>query len=362
MNHPQKDLVRTVLQVLFVGLLIGASLWILHVFIGAIVWATMIAVSTWPLMRGLERLLFGKRKLAVAGMTIVLLAVVLGPFLGAVAAIVANVDDIAAFARKLPTYQLPPAPAWLQKLPIAGPEVSRFWDQAATAGVPALLKEASPYVGDVAKWFASRVGSVSALLVELLLTIVIAAVMYAKGETAVRGVRAFARRLAGSRGEGAVDLAGGAIRGVAMGVVLTAIAQSLLAGAGLLVAGVPFAPALTVAMFILAIAQIGPMPILIPAVIWAYGALGSGWGTGLLVWSLAVGTVDNVLRPILIKKGADLPLLLIFAGVIGGLVSIGLMGVFVGPVLLSVAYTLLTAWVDREDGAAAPEPEGVGGA
>ncbi|HSB36550.1 MAG TPA: AI-2E family transporter, partial [Thermoanaerobaculia bacterium] len=239
MNDPKKDLVRTVLQVLFVGLLIGASFWILRVFIGAVVWATMIAVSTWPLMRALERFLFGKRKLAVAGMTVVLLGAVLGPFLGAVAAIVANVDDIAAFARKLPAYQLPPAPAFLRKIPLAGAEISRLWDQAATAGVPALLKEASPYVGDVARWFASRVGSVSALLVELLLTIVIAAVMYAKGETAAQGLRAFARRLAGPRGEGVVDLAGGAIRGVAMGVVLTALVQSILAGAGLLVAGVP---------------------------------------------------------------------------------------------------------------------------
>jgi predicted PurR-regulated permease PerM len=138
------------------------------------------------------------------------------------------------------------------------------------------------------------------------------------------------------------------VRGVALGVVVTALAQSVLGGIGLAVAGVPFAAVLTAVMFMLAIAQIGPLLVLGPSVAWLYWSGSTGWGTFLLLWTLVVGTMDNFLRPILIKKGADLPLLLIFAGVVGGLIAFGLIGIFVGPVVLAVAHTLLSAWVDEE--------------
>ncbi len=141
-------------------------------------------------------------------------------------------------------------------------------------------------------------------------------------------------------------LAGQAIRGVALGVGVTALVQAGLGGIGLAIAGVPFAGLLTAVMLLLCIAQLGPMLVLIPAVVWLYWSGDTGWGTFLLVWSLVVGTMDNFLRPVLIKRGADLPLLLIFAGVIGGLLAFGLVGIFVGPVVLAVAYTLLGAWMD----------------
>jgi predicted PurR-regulated permease PerM len=129
-----------------------------------------------------------------------------------------------------------------------------------------------------------------------------------------------------------------------------------LGGVGLAVAGVPFAAILTAAMFMLAIAQIGPLLVLVPSVAWLYWSSQTGWGTFLLIWTLVVGTMDNFLRPILIKKGADLPLLLIFVGVVGGLIAFGLIGIFVGPVVLAVGHKLLSAWVD--DDLAEAEPPG----
>jgi predicted PurR-regulated permease PerM len=158
-------------------------------------------------------------------------------------------------------------------------------------------------------------------------------------------VRRFGRRLAGERGDNVVRLAGQAIRGVALGVVVTALVQSLLGGIGLAVAGVPFAAVLTAVMFMLALAQIGAVPVLLLGLAWLWWKDATTWFFALLVWTVIVGSLDNVLRPILIKKGADLPLLLIFAGVIGGLFAFGLLGLFVGPVILAVAYTLLSAWV-----------------
>jgi len=181
--------------------------------------------------------------------------------------------------------------------------------------------------------------------VQFLLTVIISAIMYATGEDAARWVLRFGRRLAGERGENVVRLAGQAIRGVALGVVLTALVQALLGGIGLAIAGVPFAAVLTAVMFMLAVAQIGAVPVLVCALVWLWFQGSTAWFVALLIWTLIVGSLDNILRPILIRKGADLPLLLIFAGVIGGLFAFGLLGLFVGPVILAVAYTLLDAWV-----------------
>jgi hypothetical protein len=166
----------------------------------------------------------------------------------------------------------------------------------------------------------------------------------------------------GERGAGVVELAGGAIRGVALGVGVTAVVQSLLAGGGLWLAGMPFAGLLTALMFMLCIAQVGPLPVLVPAALWVlFGQGDTGWGVFLLVWSAFVGTIDNFIRPVLIRLGADLPLLLIFIGVIGGLFAFGLVGIFVGPVVLAVAWTLLEAWLGEGDSPAAsllaPAPE-----
>jgi predicted PurR-regulated permease PerM len=167
-------------------------------------------------------------------------------------------------------------------------------------------------------------------------------------------VRRFGRRLAGERGDHVVLLAGQAIRGVALGVVVTAVVQSVLGGIGLAITGVPLAAMLTAVMFMLALAQIGPLPVFLGALVWLWWQSTTGWFVVLLVWTIVVGSLDNILRPILIRKGADLPLLLIFSGVIGGLFAFGLLGLFVGPVLLAVAYTLLHSWVSEEADADVP--------
>jgi predicted PurR-regulated permease PerM len=185
----------------------------------------------------------------------------------------------------------------------------------------------------------------ASLLVQFLITTIFAAVLYSGGEAWAAWVRGFARRLADERGDRIAVLAAQAIRGVALGVVVTALLQTILGGIGVTVAGVPFASVLTAIMFVLCIAQLGPLLVLLAATGWVWMHSGAVAGTVMLVYSLAVGLMDNFVRPVLIKRGADLPLLLIFTGVVGGLVSLGLIGIFVGPVLLAVTYTLLNDWV-----------------
>ena len=231
----------------------------------------------------------------------------------------------------------------------------KLWDKLAAFGADDLAQVA-PYLFGGVKWVLSQAGGVGGLLVHFLMTLIVAAILYVSGETAVTALRRFGHRLAGERGELSVRLAGQAIRGVALGVIVTALAQSILAGVGLALAGVPYATILTAVMFVFCIAQVGPALVLVPEIIWMYWSGNTGLGTFLLVWSIPVVVLDNFLRPALIKRGADLPVALIFVGVVGGLIAFGLVGIFVGPVVLSVAYTLLAAWVAEE--LDTPEPTG----
>jgi len=162
---------------------------------------------------------------------------------------------------------------------------------------------------------------------QFLLTVVISAILYMNGEDAARWVLRFGRRLAGERGDQVVRLAGQAIRGVALGVVVTALVQSVLGGIGLAIAGIPFAAMLTALMFMLALAQIGPLPVLFGALAWLWWQGHTAWFVALLIWTIVVGSLDNILRPILIRKGADLPLLLIFGSPRGRLYAARRMGV-----------------------------------
>ena len=344
------DLARITFSVLFIGALLGVSMWVLRPFLGPAIWATMVVVATWPLMLRVQRRLWQRRTLAVVVMSLLLLLLFVVPLTLAVVTIVDNADRMVEWAKLAADYHLPDQPPrWLVDLPMLGGAAERAWEQATALGLRDLLPKLSPYAGNLTRWFVAQLGSVGVLLLQFLITVVIAAVMYATGEEAALLVRRFARRLGGERGESVVALAGGAIRGVALGVGVTAIVQALLAGIGLAIAGVPLAPLLTALTFMLCIAQLGPVPVLVPAAIWAFANDNTGWGIFLLVWAGIVATLDNVLRPVLIRLGADLPLLLIFAGVIGGLVSFGLVGIFVGPVVLAVAWTLLEAWMSDGD-------------
>jgi predicted PurR-regulated permease PerM len=344
----RQDLARITLGVLCLLLLVGGSLWILRPFAGALVWSTMLVVTTWPLLKSLEARLGHRRGPAVAVMTLTMLLLLIVPLWAAIATLIGSADRVTSLAEQLAETGLPRPPGWVAGLPLVGARVSAAWAEASAAGPEGFAARLAPYVGEAVRWVLGRLGTVGGTLLQFLLVVVLSAILYTNGETAARAVRRFFRRVAGDRGESAVVLAGQAIRGVALGVGATAIVQTVLGSLGLLLAGVPLVALLSAVMLLLCIAQLGPALVLFPAVAWVYWSGESTWATALLLWSILVTLLDNVLRPVLIRKGADLPLLLIVAGVIGGLLALGLVGIFVGPVVLAVSYTLLDAWI--EDG------------
>jgi len=340
-----RDITHTVLAVLSIGILIAATFWTLRPFLISIIWAALIVIATWPVLERLEARFAKKRGIAVALMMLVLLLMILIPITLAVITIVDNADTIAAQARSVTTFSLSSPPDWIERIPLAGKKLAARWNAFAALNPEERSARVIPYVQNAFTWFAEQAGNIGMTMLHFFLTVIIAAILYAKGEVVREGVLNFARRLAGKQGEEAAILAGKAVRGVVLGVVLTALIQASVGGFGLLITGVPAAGLLTAVMFMLCLAQIGPFLVLLPAVIWLYWSGQPVWGTVLIVVSVVAGTLDNVVRPILIKKGADLPLLLIFAGVIGGLIAFGIVGLFIGPVVLAVTYTLLKEWV-----------------
>jgi predicted PurR-regulated permease PerM len=346
MTDIRRDLARNTLAILCILGLIGLSLWVLRPFLAASVWAAMLVVATWPLFAGLEQRLGNRRGLAVLIMSLGMLLLLVLPLWLALDTIFEHSEELAAVGKSVAANGLPPIPAWVKTLPLVGERVAAGWGQLAAGGAAGVVAKATPYAADAGKWVLAQVGGFGGMLIQFLLVVTISAIFYSSGEAGARMARRFGLRLAGERGENSIILAGQAIRGVALGVGVTAIVQTVLGGIGLAIAGVPFASLLSALMLMLCIAQIGPMLVLLPAVGWMVWTGDTGWATFLLVWSLVVGTLDNFLRPMLIKRGADLPLLLIFAGVIGGMLGFGLIGIFVGPVVLAVTWTLMLAWVE----------------
>src|SRR5215472_1538482 len=344
-----QDLTRTTFAVLFIGGLIAATLWVLWPFLPAIVWAMTLVVSTWPLMLQVQRYAGNRRSLAVLAMTAALLLIVIVPLWLAIATVVANVDEIAELTRAALSLRLPSPPEWLAELPLVGPSAAQAWRQLAATDVSDLAPKLAPYAGYMTRWLAGAIGGVGLLFLQFLLVVAIAAIMFAQGERAAASVIRFGHRLAGERGETAVLLAGHAIRGVALGVVVTAIAQSLLGGIGLAVVGIPFATVLTALMFILCLAQIGPGLVLIPAVVWLYWSGELVWGTVLVGLSLVTLAMDNFLRPLLIRRGANLPMLFALCGILRGIVRFVSSRIFGGPRGLARPHPLLNGGEKKKE-------------
>jgi predicted PurR-regulated permease PerM len=360
MNLPpgSRDLVRIVLGVLLILVLISGALSILSPFLPALIWATMIVVATWPLLLLVQRALGGRRGPAVAAMTALLFVIVIAPLAVATSTVVQQAARLSAI--NVAEVHIPMPPIWIEGVPVVGATLVAQWRGYAVATPEELASKAAPYVTTVVGWIAGRAGTFGALLLHLLLTLLLCAVLFARGETAALGVRRFARRLLGEAGDHLVLLAAGSIRAVALGIVVTAIVQTILGAVGLIVTGAPYVTILAAVMFIFCIAQLGPALPLLVAVGWLYLDGATTAAIGLFVWTVIVGLLDNVLRPVLIRRGADLPLLLIMAGVIGGLVGFGIVGLFVGPVVLAVAYTVLTAWIAEQDPPHGPAPTPAG--
>jgi predicted PurR-regulated permease PerM len=349
--RPGVDLARIVLGVATLSLLVCGSLYILSPFLLALIWATMIVVATWPVLHAVQRRLRGHRGPAVVVMLLALMVVIVLPIYGAVSTLATHAAEIMELVKGLPNYTLSSPPSWLTDIPLVGARATREWQTLSDAGPGGILATLQPYASRVAGWLLVRASTIGVLVLHLLLTVIICGILYTKGEAAALTVTRVAQCVAPENGAAMVRLVEHSVRAVALGVVVTALVQSVLGGLGLWAARVPFAGVLTAILFIFCLAQLGPLLPLLACVAWLFMHDARVAGILLLAWSIGVTSLENILRPLLIRRAVALPMILILAGVLGGLIAFGMIGLFIGPVILAVTYALMQAWIDTREAA-----------
>lgn len=331
---------------ILLALLLYGIVRVLEPFGMAIAFGGFIAIGTWPARAALVRRGLRPGIAAVLLLLVLVLAVVL-PLLLMAPGLAGDIARVAAQVRAALENLAPTAPDWLAGLPLVGDAAARGWERlhALQGDINALV---APYGGQIARLLVEVGQAAAGSVVQVLLALVVAAMFWTSGDRMVAQLRDIAGRLGGATGVASVDAAGGAVRGVAWGVVGTGILQAVLMGIGLGLAGVPGAAVLAFLTMIFSISQVlGPLVVVTwgGAAAWLYGQDEVGWAIFMLVWgAVAVSGSDNIVRPLLIQRGSAMPLGLIILGVFGGLIAFGFLGLFVGPAVLAVGHGLLKAW------------------
>ena len=339
MLNNDRLLVQILLLVLF-----GASLWVMAPFWSALFWGAVLAFASWPLMRLLTRLLGGRESLAAGILTLGWMLLVAGPLVWLGLNLADHVRDATTFVKDVQLEGLPEAPAWLAGLPLVGERLVGIWNTIDEQGA-AMLVAIKPYLGQVGNWLLARSAQIGSGILELTLSIVFVFFFYRDGPRLASFVHGLLERLIGERADYYQELVAGTVQRVVNGVIGTAAAQALLALIGFLIAGVPGALVLGLATFLLSLIPMGPPLIWVPATAWLVWKGDYGMAIFLGIWgTLVISGVDNVLKPYLISRGGNLPLVIVLLGVFGGLIAFGFIGLFIGPTLLAIAYGLLVDW------------------
>ncbi|HHH40108.1 MAG TPA: AI-2E family transporter [Sedimenticola sp.] len=338
-----------------IGLLAALVAWcfeIVRPFVIPIIWGIIIAVASYPMFHRLEQWLGGREVWAAVLFTLLALVVIIMPVVMLAGTAVQGAKLLSAemSGGHLP---IPPPPDSVSHWPIVGEQLKAFWS-LASYNIEAALQEIEPQVKMVGKWLLSAAAGAGYGILEFVVAIVIAAFLMVHARSGRFVAHAIATRLAGSRGIGFANLAESTVRSVARGILGVALIQSLLAGLGFLVAGIPAAGVWALVCLLLGVVQIGILIVLIPMVIYLFNTADTTTAVLFLIWCIPVGLMDNILKPILLGRGVKVPMLIIFMGAIGGFLSAGIIGLFIGSVVLTLGFGLFMAWL-RE----APLPDGV---
>lgn len=327
------------------ALLLGGCLIILAPFFAPLLWGAIIAYCSWGLYIRLTKALGGRRVTAALIMTLCALLCVVGPFTFAVMGLVGQADELKELVNKLSAGGGASLPTWVTTLPFAGERIQLFWNELMKGNVYADFMR-SKLAAPVGQWLLTMATAAGAGLLQMVLSIFLAFFFYIGGNTALNWLLITIRRVAGERGPHLLQLAGGTIQGVVYGILGTALVQAILAGFAYWIAGVPAAGVLGFATFFLSVIPMGAALIWVPAAIWLFSQGATAWAIFIVLWgALIVGSVDNFIKPLLISRGAAMPFILVVLGVLGGALAFGFLGVFIGPTLLAVGYSVMHDWI-----------------
>ena len=335
------------IRLAFLGVILFLALSIVRPFLETIAWSVVWAVALYPVFDLIAKRLGGRRRLAAALITILLLLIVFGPvtWLG-----LDLVDVPRMIYARLDSGDLsvPPPIESVKNWPLIGEPLFQFWELASTNLSAALIKLA-PHLKPIGSTLLGAAGSVSVAILQFLASVIIAGFLLSPGPMLAETAAVFLHRRVSRRGNEFMQLAGATIRNVSQGVIGVSLLQALLAGIGLMAVGVPGASLIAFGVLVLGIIQIGPSVILIPVIIWSWMTKETSTALIFTAYMVPVNLIDNVLRPIIFSRGLKTPMLVIIVGVIGGTLSNGIIGLFVGPIVLAVAWDLLVAFVGERE-------------
>jgi predicted PurR-regulated permease PerM len=335
--------VEAAIRIGLVALLVAWCFQIVRPFIVPVVWGIIIAVAVHPMYRRLEAALGNRRTIAATLFTLLMLILLIGPTVMLAGTVAESAHGLAADLAD-GTLSIPAPPESVGNWPIVGERLERFW-RLASVNLTAALGEIRPQIAAFGRWLLATVGDLGLGTLQFVIAIIIAGVLLAHAQSGGDAARAIATRLAGERGAAYADLGQATVRSVARGILGVALIQSLLAGLGFLAVGVPGAGLLALVCLLLAVVQIGPIVVLIGTVIYVFSTADPFTAVIFLIWSIFVALIDNVLKPILLGRGVKVPMVVIFVGAIGGLLASGIIGLFVGSVVLALSFTLFKAWL-----------------
>lgn len=336
------------LGILMLAMLTIGCLYLLMPFMTGLLLAVILTYSTWPLYTRLREAVGGRKTLAAGLMMLAACVVLVGPFVFVAVGLADSVAELVDASRKAFEHGPPALPHWISGLPLVGETIANYWLTLTTDG-SRLLEELKGLIAPAKSVLVASGGLLFAGLLQLSLSVLVAFFLYRDGETAAARVQRMASRIGGARGEHLLNTASLTVVSVVYGILGTALAQGLVAGIGFLIAGVPGAAVLGLATFLLSVVPVGPPLIWIPAALWLFFYGSAGWAIFLAVYGvLVISMVDNVIKPMIISKGSNLPFLLVLLGVLGGVAAFGFVGIFIGPTLLAVGYRMFKEWVEAE--------------
>ena len=335
--------VDTAIRLALAALVVYWSFLLLRPFIAILIWAAILSVALYPVHELLKRILGGRSTLAACLLTVLTLVGILGPVSTIGTALVTNLTGIAAGITE-GSITVPPPPPQIAEWPLIGPKLSALW-QSASDELGQTIASIAPQLRQLGGKLLGMVGSVGIGVLQFAVAIIIAGFAYNRANGIEESFKRFAERASPQLGEGFVDLAGGTVRSVARGVVGISLFQAILFGIGALAAGIPLAGLWTFVALILSIIQVGPGLVIVPIIIYAWSSMDTLSAAIFTAYMIPVMLLDNVLKPIVMGRGLPVPMLVVFIGVIGGTMAHGLIGLFVGPIVLALGYELVRAWI-----------------
>lgn len=341
---------RSLMAAIQIGILFLLASWCLKIimpFVGIVTWAAIIAIALYPLQQKLSGALGGRAKLSVTVIVVIFLSILIVPTWTLTGSSIDTAQELAA-GLEAGTLKVSPPSEKVADWPLIGKRVYGVWNAAAT-NLEATLRDHAEQVKAFSSWLLKAIASTSKGILGFAVSIIIAGVFMLRAGSAYTAFRAIGHRLGGEKAANFVDLSVATVRSVAKGVLGVAFIQTLLAAIGLILMDVPGAGIWAAIILLLAIMQLPPLLVLGPIAVWVFSTAEPVPATIFLVYALFVSFSDALLKPLLLGRGVDVPMLVILLGAIGGMITAGIMGLFIGSIILSLGYKLFTSWVHPEE-------------